>query len=597
MKKLILTLLLLFIYPVNAAVKATINQSVAFEGDPITLIIETNKNNNLLPELSPLKKDFFILNSSTNSQINYINGRRSFKKMWSIKIQAKKAGVIKIPEIKVGSDTTNSINVTIEHLPPEVAAETKKHIFIQTSVDITDGETYVQQQIPYTVKLFYDSSMQSGEFLLPEVENVDIRQLDTSRRYQVVRAGKKFTVIEKHFVISPEKSGKLQLPSITVRGRIALSSGDSSTPPNRYNDTDIFNRLFNNFGRPNPFDRLFNRRSIGPSRPFSISSQTIDVNVLPVPKEFTGKAWLPAENLIIHDSWKLNPPELKVGEPVMRTLTLQVKGLSSSQIPQIEIPKPIGMKVYPEQAETDTPNDGKTIYGIQRVDISYIPNQQGKVTIPEISVDWWDVKTKKQKTFTLPKWGLNVAAGIATGATDNAPNESFTEPMNNAISNKTVLNNDIKEETNTPFWSRGLSAAITVILLLLLSAFVYQRNRKKILFNKLTNNHPVNIAKLRTRVLTACKNNDKKLTANRLLQLVSSEWDIEIQGLGMLAAKLDKGSEVIIELEKSLYSAKSLKWDGSALAVLIEKGLIQKSIIRPKIKSELAPLYPIYPSF
>ncbi|MEE9327605.1 MAG: BatD family protein [Cocleimonas sp.] len=596
MKQLIFALFLLFVYPVNAAVKATVNQSVSFEGDPITLIIETNKNNNMLPDLSPLKKDFLVLSSSASSQINIINGRRSFKKTWSIELKAKKKGVFKIPEIKVGNDTTKSINVTIEKLPPEVAAETNKHIFIQTSVGITDGETYVQQQIPYTVKLFYDSSMQSGEFLLPEIEDVNMRQLETNRRYQVVRAGKKFTVIEKHFVISPEKSGKLQLPGITVKGRIALSGGDSPKLRNRYDGTDMLNKFFNDFGRGNPFDRLFNRRSIGPSRPFSISSETINVNVLPVPKEFTGKAWLPAENLIIHDSWKLNPPELKVGEPVMRTLTLQVKGLSSSQIPQLEIPKPIGIKVYPEQAETDTPNDGKTIYGIQRVDISYIPNKQGKVTIPEISVDWWDVKAKKQKTFTLPEWGLNVAAGISTGDTDNIINKSFTEPMNDVASNKAVLKNDKKEEASQ-FWNRRLITAISVILLLILSALVYQRNRKKKLFNKLTNkNHPINIAKLRARVLTACKNNDNKLTASALLKFISSDWGIEIQSLGILATKFDKGSEHIVELEKSLYGAEKLNWDGSALSALIEKGINQNKTIKPEANTGLAPLYPIHSS-
>lgn len=593
-KNLIIILLIIFLLPVQAAVKATVNQSTAFEGDPITLIIETNKNNNMLPDLSPLKKDFIVLGSSASSQINIINGRRSFKKIWSIELKAKKKGVFKIPKVKIGNDTTQSIDVTIEELPAEVAAETKKHIFIQTSVGITDGKTYVQQQIPYTVKLFYDSSMQSGEFLLPDIDDVDMRQLNTNKRYQVVRAGKKFTVIEKHFVISPEKSGKLQLPGIMVKGRIALSGGDSPSLRNRSDETDMLNRFFNDFGRANPFDRLFNRRSIGPSRPFSINSEAIDVDVLPVPKEFTGSAWLPAESLIIHDSWKVNPPELKVGEPVMRTLTLRVKGLSSSQIPQLEIPKPVGMKVYPEQAETDTPNDGKTIYGIQQVDISYIPNKEGKVIIPEISVDWWDVNAKKQKTFTLPEWDLNVAAGVATGATDKKLDESFSEPMNDAASNKESLSSAEKEETNTPLWSRKSIATISVILLLILSTFFYYRSRKKKLFNMATNNNdPINISKLRADALSACKNNDNKLTANTLLQLVSSEWNAEINSLGILATKLDKDSELIIDLEKSLYGTENLKWDGTALFALIEKGLIQKKVIKPKINAELAPLYPI----
>jgi len=66
---------------------------------------------------------------------------------------------------------------------------------------------------------------------------------------------------------------------------------------------------------------------------------------------------------------------------------------------------------YPEQTKTETPDDGNTIYGLQRVDITYIPEKLGQVIIPEINVDWWDVNNKKQQTYTLPEWNLQVAAG------------------------------------------------------------------------------------------------------------------------------------------------------------------------------------------
>ncbi|KAG1658108.1 hypothetical protein GQR58_023145 [Nymphon striatum] len=372
------------VMPLNAEVKASLNQSTVFEGDQITLNIQSDQNNNAQPDLKPLQKDFDIQGSSTSSQINIINGSRSFKKVWTIELVPKSVGQLEIPEITVGREKTNAVSVTVANLPPEVAAETSKHIFIESSVDLDNKETYVQQQIPYTVKLYYDSAMQTGEVFSPQIENANIRALGNDKKYQVVR-------------------------------RIALSGGDSPKLRKRMDETDMLNQFFGGQNRNpfvnTPFDEFFGRRSIGPSRPFSVSGESLDVNVLPVPESFKGHAWLPAEDLIMTDSWTEAPPELKVGEPVTRKLILQAKGLASSQIPDINIPKPAGMKVYVDQDKSETPNDGNTIYGIRQIDINYIPSKDGKVVIPEINVDWWDVHNKEQKTFTLPEWSLSVAPG------------------------------------------------------------------------------------------------------------------------------------------------------------------------------------------
>lgn len=596
MKYLFIFIFLVSASPAFAAVKATINQAIAFEGDPLTLTIETSKNNNVQPDLSPLNKNFILLDSRASSQISIINGSRSFKKTWSIELQPKQKGKIKIPAITVGADITESIEISIESLPPEVTAETNKHIFIETSVGIAGKETYVQQQIPYTVKFFYDSSMQSGEIFSPEIENANIRKLARDRRYQVVRAGKKFTVIEKHFVISPEKSGVLHIPGTKVNGRISLSGGDSPKLRRRMDGTDMLNRFFNDFGKDpfesSPFGRFFDKRSIGPSRPFSISSKAIDVNVLPVPDSFTGSAWLPAEDLVIHDSWRTNPPAFKVGEPVTRTLTLQAKGLASSQIPEINIPKPIGIKVYPEQAETDTPNDGKTIYGVQRTEISYIPNKQGKVTIPEISIDWWDVNEKKQKTFTLPEWGLSVAPGTTGNVTTDAP----IEPMSDTIPAKENLTSKHQSPQNPEYRGSKTLLLIGTVLILVFGVLFYQSKRIIKRFSKHKTagyTKSLDLAKLRADLLQASKNNNNKQSANLLLKLVALLWNNSgIHNLGILASKLSQGSEIIQELDKSLYAANKTQWDGAALHQLIEKGLIQKQPLKAKESTGIAPLYP-----
>ena len=587
-----------------AEVTASLNQESYYQGDLITLRIESDKNEKGEPDLTELKKDFEVKGSSTSSQINIINGSRSFKKTWNIELQAKATGQLTIPEIVVGNHKTQAIVINVKELPPEVAAETKKHIFIESSVDLSNSrnnEIYVQQQIPYTVKFFYDAAMQTGEVILPTIENANLRVLGNEKKYQVVRAGNKYVVVERRYVISPEKSGKLVIPPTMVQGRIALTDGDSPQLRRRMNEVDMLNDLFfdlnNRSSFSNPFDPFFSRRSIGPTRPFTVSSEEIEVNVLPVPDSFTGSAWLPAEEVKMQDSWATNPPTLKVGEPVTRTIIMQVKGLASSQIPEINIPKPAGMKVYPEQAKSETPNDGNTIYGIQRIDISYIPNQSGAVQIPEIKVDWWDVNLKKQQTYTLPGWNLNVAAGASK------PNEDKPEAeINNINSNPETIQQeeslgDNQTIAKVPQWNWQTLLSTFSMLVFLILSFVFLKkylnnSAKSILKNK-KRQQLAEINELESMLLDSCNANDNKTAAAQLLQLAKLKFpDENLQNLGVLASRLKVGTNIVKQLDASLYGSDSQNWQGDELYKLLKQGLQLMITETNEYTSGLAPLYP-----
>jgi hypothetical protein len=607
--KIILTLLLssFATHLAIAEVKAYLNQSSFFEGDPITLKIESSTNNNAKLDLTPLEKDFTILGTGTNSQISIMNGKRSFKKIWTIELQAKSQvnkGALKIPSITIGNEKTTAVNLTIAELPPEVTAETSKHVFIESSIGTTGGTTFVQQQIPYTVKLFYDSSMQTAEIQTPTLENAIVEQLGEDKRYEVVRAGKRFNVVEKHFVISPEKSGPLRIPPAIVKGRIALANGDSPSLRKRMDKTDMLNNFFNDF-RNDPFfsdsfEGFLSNRSQGPSKPFSLSSQEINVKVLPVPDAFTGAAWLPAEDLTIKDSWATKPPNLKVGEPVTRSLTLQAKGLAGSQIPDITFAKPDKLKSYPEKAKSETRTDGDTVYGIKHTDISYIPSVSGKVTIPRIMVDWWDVKSNKQRTFTLPEWNLNVAPGLNNSADKNILKTPETDQIP-AVQNTTTesKDNNLDSISDVPanYWGWKLIIALPIFLLLI-SMLIYRlkinpKKHQDVTQASTSKNKKQTVSALRSSLLQACQNNDKQLAATKLIALAQAEWqDDSIQNLGSLASKLAQGSNVIEKLEQSLYGVDTQQWDGRALTKLIEDGLQQKQNTSHKPSDGLKPLYP-----
>lgn len=597
---LLFSILLLSIFKcgqVLAEVKASTSQKAYYQGDLITLKIESNKSQKEEPNLTTLEQNFDLKGTSANSQISIVNGKRSYKKIWNIELQAKATGKFTIPEIQVGKDKTEAIEISINKLPPEVAAETKKHIFIEAAVDIKNSEIYVQQQIPYTVKFFYDAAMQTGEVVLPIIENANLRIVGDEKKYQVVQAGTKYVVVERRYVISPEKSGELTIPPTIVQGRMALTNGDSSRLRKRMNEVDMLNELFfdlnNQSTFTNPFDPFFSRRSIGPTRPYKASSESIQVNVLPVPQSFTGAAWLPAEEVKMKDSWEKNPPTLKVGEPVTRTIIMQVKGLGSSQIPEIFIPKPNGMRAYPEQAKGETPNDGNTIYGIQRVEINYIPDKSGPTVIPEITVDWWDVNNKQQQTFTLPGWNLNVAAGAVT------PSEMNDEPEVMADFNPEAEVSVEEVFIDAPsYWGWEALAALIMGILILLGSLLlflgkhFQKLPKQLLKKK-KQKEIIDERYLLASLLKACEENKNKATAELLIKHTSLIFpEAKIHNLGVLAKNLEQGSNVINELEKSIYASDSNQWNGKELQKLLGQGLRLKQINKTTQNFVLAPLYP-----
>ena len=602
-----LKLLLYFALMINSSavfsqVRAFLSQDTYYEGDPITLTLETNTNTSAKPDLSVLQQNFDILGTSTNSQINIINGRRSFKKSWIVELQPKIKGKLQIPSLSVGQEKTSPIELTITDLPPEVRAETGKHISIEATVGLdADKKTYVQQQIPYTVKIYYDASMQSAEVNTLQIENAVIEQLGRDKKYKIVRGGKKLNVIEKNYVISPEKSGKLHIPATTIKGRIALSGGDSPQLRRRMDETDMLNKFFSDF-RNDPFfsdsfgGGFFSNRSLAPSKPFTASSNAIEVEVLPVPDAFTGSNWLPAEELSIDDSWSKNPPDFKVGEPVTRTLILQAKGLAGSQIPDIAIPKTAGVKTYTDPAKTETRTDGKTVYGIQQLDITYIPNEAGKIVIPEIKVDWWNVKTEQQKTFVLPEWHLNAAVGLQSASPEYEA-EPKVEKQKIAEKNTTVSQDKkiLPENKWADFsWIDTILSLLTLAVIGLLIYFFRKNSTKKASNPRAKKNIKNEVKQINASLLKACDNNDKYLAAEQLIKLIQLSWsDESIQSLGFIAKNLTSGADVIRDLEQKLYAKGQSDWSGAELKKLLNEGLKRQSIDSTRIdEGALKPLYP-----
>ena len=124
------------------------------------------------------------------------------------------------------------------------------------------------------------------------------------------------------------------------------------------------------------------------------------------------EVWLPAKDLTLHESWvpDLRPGEmeLRVGEPVTRTIVLRAKGLLGPQLPEVSLGESSQLKIYPDQPKIDTQYEGAVSVGIREQKLALVPTAEGAMHLPEVRVPWWDVDHHKRRVAILPPRNLTI---------------------------------------------------------------------------------------------------------------------------------------------------------------------------------------------
>jgi hypothetical protein len=569
-----------------AGLRAELDRDVVQEGDTLTLTIESGEaQSRERPDVTPLSKDFEVLGTSTSSETRIINGSRSDRTRWLVRLQPRYAGTIDIPPIAVGSEHTAALKLNVSKPSPQAANEASKHVFLEAEAGATGKSIYVQQQVPYTVRLYYDDTVLTGELAAPDPANAIVEQLGAEKRSTTMRHGQQYNVIERHYAIAPEKSGALHIPPASFRGSAVVAQDRRD---NAFPGDDLMDRLMRN--TPFANDPFF-KGSLGggmgfgnAGQPVSARGREIALDVQPRPAGAQGN-WLPAEQISLHDSWEDNPPQLKAGEPATRTITIDAKGLAASQILPLSLAQPGNARVYPEAPDNQSRTDGNAIYGTSKQSVTYIPTAQGTLDIPPIELTWWNTRSNAQSRAALPAREFNVEAGMAqaqsnasppapagevpqaasaatppSGADHAPPSESWTERLQNR-------------------WS-WLGAAAALLAMAILAAVAFRRSRRpRVQSGQVAATAaPAPRQKSAMRALEqACAGNDRHAAADALLDLAQVEWpDDPPRGFGALATRLEAGGEEIRALDRSLYGAGGSPWEGGALWQVTRRGLQTK---------------------
>ena len=618
----------------TAAVSARFDRAQVHEGETVTLVIESDSLAGSSPDLSALDADFDVLGTSSGSRIQIVNGRQSATRSWQVTLAPKRLGTIEVPPITVGGDTTRPLVLKVAEMPQDATGGPGDDLFLEVDLGgAGNSPVYVQQQVPVTVRLYSAVPLRGGELSEPRAEGAVLERLGDDLQYDSDRNGRDYDVIERHFSLSPERSGELRIPPITFTGELRTAGGGGPFGDDRL--AQLFrDPLFDRFGG-SPFDR---------GEPVRARSAAVTLHVLPQPDGFTGPHWLPAAALAIDDSWARDPPQLTRGEPAERTLTVTATGLAGSQIPEIAVAAPDSVRVYPEGAETETRTDGDQLFGISRQRVSVMPTSGGTLDFPEIRLRWWDVNAGEERVAVVPGRRL-VAAGTVDAAAPAAAGPKSAADAGAASAadpdNETAAQLDRLQPAQRPaLWLLGAGVLAVAGVWLWrrrasimsgwrgaadglrhswgrAAAAVLPAHRERADGRRddegkgpargaagLGRAGGPPVSESLTALQTACAAQDARAAASALLALVQQlDGAAAPTSLSGIAARLAQAgtssgqhaAAAVRGLEASLYGPASGDWDGPTLATSVQAALADlrpRTSASPGAEELLAPLYP-----
>ena len=538
-----------------AEVRAWLDRDTLELGETVTLNVEAKGvGGTTQPDFSALKQDFDLLGTQSSQQLSIVNGQRTSSTLWAVGLQPRQAGRITIAPIAVGDMHTEPVELEVRAAATGSQPQAGDDVFLEVAAEPLDP--YVQQQVRYTVKLYYAFDLTNGNLAEPSADGLAVKRLGQDKTYFATLGGRRYHVVERHYALTPERSGTLTVNSLAFRG----SALDSSDP------TGFFSR----------------------GRSVAARSQEIRLDVRPKPAQWTDGAWLPAASVLLKDESEL-PTEVHVGDPVTRTIRLQAQGLGYEQLPEFDLAAPEGADVYPDKADTRTRDDGEWLYGERVRKFAFVPDRPGSLTVPGLSVRWWDTVHDRMQTAELPPRQIDVLPAL--GTTAPAPAASPAPADAPRVEGYTPL---APEAARGPDW-RMLAVVTFGLWLLTLAAWWAhaRRQRGNGPARAVPAQPPAGAGAQRAAFLRACALGDLAGCERALVGWARSERP-HLHNPGALAAELDDAAQrdAIAALQRVRYAGAPAQGIASQLGSAFRTGFSWKSATARGDAGVLPELYP-----
>ena len=524
--------LLLWVHPIFAAqIEVTLDRNPVPINESFTLTFSAKESPDDDPDFSPLQANFEVLNQSQSSQMSIVNGRATHLISWQVQVMAKKTGALEIPSIAFGQDASRPFAVTVTNGAVTGKQGGEANVLLEAEAE--PKNPYVQAQVILTLRVLSRIAF-SGDLSQPEVPDAVVEKLDEDREYVTMRDGVQFKVNERRYVLFPQKSGRLTIPPVNLTAQVGGAS-------------------FGPFYRPS-------------MRQQRLHSDPVDLDVRPIPAQFTGKHWLPATKIELAEQWQ--PASLKVsgGEPVTRTITIQAEGAGVGQLPEVVGPDLSAsyVKQYPDQPVTKESKTGEGLLGQRQQKMALIATRGGKYTVPAMEIPWWNTMTDQLEVAHLPAHEILVTAAAGENEPP-APSPAPPVSVNPGVSAESPVTK-VSPAVSRDHW---FWTAVVCGLGWLLTGLAWWWSRFSIRSRELSSTEGNAVAESERQLIRAvekaCKANDAGAARQAFDRWAEFRWpDLPS---GNRTQQLDEALRRSLDaLNRSLFSAvESQSWQGGDL--------------------------------
>lgn len=368
--------------------RASVSQNEVGVGESFALTLTLiDASSHTSPSIEPLRKSFSIHSQQQSSNTVYNNGKLSSSTTWTYVLTSLQSGENSIPALTL--ETTEGL-LSTQPIVMQIGKKSSLHTDITASAQISNPSPYKNEPFLLTLTLTAKQSLANVHPQKFELEGAIVEPAGEPVVYDKMDNGVRVGAIEFKYLITPLRAGSLCIPSIAIEGGIPQKKTRSRS--------SFFDEGFDLLSHFQGFESL---------KPFASATEPVEMTVASPVADIN--PWLPAKSLKIEEMWD-EGQHLQEGEVFTRSFILEVEGVHSSQLPSLEELQAdkSAFRVYADKPELKDEIKNGVLKSYRKEQYTFIPEKSGDLTLPEITVAWWDVINHKKVVSRIPSRTLHI---------------------------------------------------------------------------------------------------------------------------------------------------------------------------------------------
>lgn len=496
---------------------------VVVSGDQVRLVFTVNSQD-IKDFRAPSIKGFDVLMGPSRSQqssIQIINGKRTSNSSTAFTyiLLAGSPGTYTIPaaSVEVNGEKVFSNAISIKVLPQDQnsgnsgnngggstsssrsqAAGSRisaNDLFITATASKTT--VHEQEAILLTYKVYTVVNLRQLYGKMPDLKGFHTQEVELPQQKTFTLEhykGRNYnTTVWSQYVLFPQQTGKLEIPSITFDGVVAQQTVSDD-----------------------PFDAFFNGGGYVEVKK-KITTPKVVINVQPLPAKPTGFSGAVGEFKLASS---INATDVKTNDAVTIKLTLSGTGnMKLIGTPEVKFPQ--DFEIYDPKVTDDYKLTNSGLTGTKTFEYLAIPRHAGNFTIPAVEFTYFDLKSNSYKTLKTEAYNLKVAKGQgnADQVISDFTNKESVKMLGKDIRFIKLGDSSLRPKGDFFFGAVGYYLCYLIpLLLFVVFAVIY---RQKALEN-------ANVAKVKTKKANKVATRRMKLAGKLLAENKKNEFYDEV---------------------------------------------------------------------